>query len=89
MSSAPIQDDRERPAEIAAGYLAAISMTASAIALVYRPVRLAPFAILVALIAAALASERHRKLAAAAVVVATLAWLIGMAIAVILSRPIY
>lgn len=89
MSSAPFQDDRERPAEIAAGYLAAISMTASALALVYRPVRLAPFAILVALIAAALASERHSKLAAAAVVVGTLAWLVGMAIAVILSRPIY
>ena len=89
MSSAPFEDDRERPAEIAAGYLAAISMTASAIALVYRPVRLAPFAILVALVAAALASERHRKLAAAAVTFATLAWLVGMAIAVILSRPIY
>jgi len=89
MSSAPFEGDRERPAEIAAGYLAAISMTASAIALVYRPVRLAPFAILVALIAAALASERHRKLAAAAVAFATLAWLVGMAIAVIPSRPIY
>jgi hypothetical protein len=89
MSSAPFQDDRERPAEIAAGYLAAISLTASAIALVYRPVRLAPFAILVALIAAALASERHTKLAAAAVAAATLAWLVGMAIAVIFSRPIY
>ena len=89
MSSAPFEDDRERPAEIAAGYLAAISMTASAIALVYRLVRLAPFAILVALIAAGLASERHRKLAAAAVAFATLAWLVGMAIAVILSRPIY
>ena len=55
MSSAPFEDDRGRPAETAAGYLAAISLTASAIALVYRPVRLAPFAILVALIAAALA----------------------------------
>jgi hypothetical protein len=89
MTSAPLEDDRERPAEIAAGYLAAISMTASAIALVYRPVRLAPFAILVALIAAGLASERHKKLAGAAVATATLAWLVGMAIAVILSRPIY
>ena len=89
MSSAPFEDDRERPAEIAAGYLAAISMTASAIALVYRPVRLAPFAILVALIAAALAGDRNSKLAGAAVAAATLAWLVGMAIAVLLSRPIY
>lgn len=89
MSSAPFEDDRHRPAEIAAGYLAAISLTASAIALVYRPVRLAPFAILVALIAVALAGERNRKLAAAAVAAGTLAWLVGMAIAVLMSRPIY
>ena len=62
----------QRPAEIAAGFLAAISMTASAIALVYRPVRLAPFAILVALIAAGLAKDRNSKLAGAAVAFATL-----------------
>jgi hypothetical protein len=89
MSSAPFEDDRRRPAETAAGYLAAISLTASAIALVFRPVRLAPFAILVALIAAALASDRNSKLAGAAVAAGTLAWLVGMAIAVLLSRPIY
>jgi hypothetical protein len=89
MSSAPIEDDRASPAEVAAGYLAAISLTASALALFYRPVRLAPFAILVALIAAALAKDHNRKLAGAAVAAATLAWLLGMAIAVILSKPIY
>jgi len=80
--------ERERPAEIAAGYLAAISLAASAIALVYRPVRLAPFAILVGLVAAALAG-RGSRLPALAVAVATLAWLVGMTIAVLLSRPIY
>jgi hypothetical protein len=89
VSSAPFEDDRSRSAETAAGYLAAISLTASAIALVYRPVRLAPFAILVALIAAALAKDRNSKLAGAAVAAGTLAWLVGMAIAVLLSRPIY
>ncbi len=89
MSSAPFEDDRSSAAETAAGLLAAISLAASALALVYRPVRLAPFAILVALIAAALASDRHKKLAATAVVAGTLAWLAGMTIAVLLSRPIY
>ncbi len=89
MSSAPIEDDRASPAETAAGFLAGISLTASAIALVYYPVRLAPFAILVALVAAALAKGRNSKLAAAAVAGGTLAWLVGMAIAVLLSRPIY
>jgi hypothetical protein len=89
VSSAPLEDDRSSPAETAAGFLAAISLTASAIALVYRPVRLAPFALLIAFIAAALAKDHNRKLAAAAVVAATIAWLVGMAIAVIWSQPIY
>ena len=89
MSSAPVEDDRASPAETVAGFLAAISLTASAIALVYRPVRLAPFALLVAFIAAALAKDHHRKLAGAAVAGATIAWLVGMAIAVIWSNPIY
>jgi hypothetical protein len=89
VSSAPLEDDRSSPAETAAGFLAAISLTASAIALVYRPVRLAPFALLIAFIAAALAKDHNRKLAAAAVVAATTAWLVGMAIAVIWSQPIY
>ena len=89
MSSAPIEDDRPSPAETAAGFLAAISLTASAIALVYRPVRLAPFALLIAFIAAALAKDHNRKLAGVAVAAATIAWLVGMAIAVIWSKPIY
>ena len=89
MSTTPIEERRSSGAETAAGFLAAISLTASAIAIVYRPVRLAPFAILVALIASALAKERHRRLAAAAVVAASAAWLIGMAIAVLTSNPIY
>lgn len=89
MSTAPFEDDRASPAEIAAGFLAAISLTASAIALVYRPVRLAPFALLIAFLAAALAKDHNRRLAGAAVAVATIAWLVGMAIAVIWSKPIY
>jgi uncharacterized membrane protein len=51
--------------------------------------RLAPFAILIALIASALATERHRRLVAAAVVAASAAWLIGMAFAVLTSNPIF
>lgn len=89
MSTTPIEERRSSGAETAAGFLAAISLTASAIAIVYRPLRLAPFAILIALIAAGLAKERHARLAAAAVVVASAAWLVGMAIAVLTSNPIY
>jgi hypothetical protein len=81
-------DDRQRPAESVAGFLAALSMTASLLAVVYRPVRLAPFAILLGLIAAGLGG-RYARLAAVAVVVATLGWLIGMTVAVLTSHPLY
>lgn len=90
MSTTPLEGERRSSgAETAAGFLAAISLTASAIAIVYRPVRLAPFAILIALIAVAFAHERHRRLAAAALFVASAAWLVGMAFAVLTSNPIY
>ena len=89
MSTTPIEERRSSGAETAAGFLAAISLTASAIAIFYRPVRLAPFAILIALIASALAGERHRRLAAAAVIAASAGWLIGMAFAVLTSKPIF
>ena len=89
MSTTPIEERRSSGAETAAGFLAAISLTASAIAIFYRPVRLAPFAILCALIAAALTKGRHQRLAAAAVIAASAAWLLGMAFAVLTSNPIY
>ena len=89
MSSAPFEHERSSSTERAAGFLAAISLTASAIALIYKPVRLAPFALLIAFIAAALAKDDNRKLAAFAVIGASIAWLVGMAIAVIWSKPIY
>jgi hypothetical protein len=89
VSTAPFEGERTSPADTAAGFLAAISLTASVIATFYRPVRLAPFAILIALIAAALAKERNSKLAAFAVAAATVAWLVGMTVAVLTSNPIY
>jgi hypothetical protein len=89
VSTTPFEEERESVSERAGGFLAAISLTASAIAIFYQPLKLAPFAILVALIAAALASGPKAKLAGAAVVAGSLAWLVGMAVAVLLSKPIY
>jgi hypothetical protein len=91
MSSAPTpyRDERASASDTAAGFLAAISLTASVIACVHRPVRIAPFAIVIALIAVALAKERHGRLAALAVVAGGLGWLIGMSVAVLTSNPIY
>jgi hypothetical protein len=86
---APYEDDRGTTADTVAGFLAAISLTASVVACAYRPLRLAPFAILIALVAAALAKNRHSRLAAFAVFAGALAWLIGMSVAVLTSNPIY
>ena len=91
MSAAPFEDDRASPAEIAAGFLAAISLTASALALVYR-----------AGAAGAVRArrsrssprrsreERNSKLAAAAVVAgAASRWLSEWRLRCSWSQPIY
>jgi hypothetical protein len=80
--------DRLRPAEAVGGLLAAASIFVSLIALVYRPMRITPFTIAVALIAAGIGG-RHNRLAAFAVGVGALCWFAGMTIAILLGKPIY
>lgn len=76
------------PGEAVAGFLAASSMALSFVAMVYRPVRLAPFALVVALIAVGLGG-RHARLATLAVVIAVLGWLVGMTGAVVTEKPLW
>ena len=80
--------ERDRPAEAVAGLIAAAAIFMSFIAIVYRPLRIAPFALGVALIAAGLGG-RHSRLAAAAVAVSTACWVLGMTIAVLTGEPLY
>jgi hypothetical protein len=56
--------------------------------MVQTPVRLAPFALVVALIAVAIGG-RHERLASIAVAVSALGWLVGMTIAVATENPLY
>lgn len=79
---------RERPADAVAGLLASLSIFASMIGVVYRPVRLIPFAIGAALVATAMGG-RHAKLAGFAVAVGGACFIAGMALAVITSHPLY
>jgi hypothetical protein len=81
--------ERTRPAEAVGGFLAAASMALSAVAMVYRPVRLVPFALVIAFVAVGLTSGRHARLAAAAVAVGALGWLVGMIVAVLTGKPIF
>jgi uncharacterized membrane protein len=71
-----------------AGFLATLSIFASAIGLVWRPLRLVPVAILLALIAARM-SARNEKIAFYAVIAGVVCWTVGMAIAVFTENPLY
>jgi hypothetical protein len=82
------QVGRDRPGETVAGFLAAAAIFAGSLAIVYKPVRLAPAALVVALIAAGIGG-RHQRLAALAVGVVTVGWIVGMIICVITERPLF
>jgi len=71
-----------------AGLLATISIAASFLGLVYRPVRILPFAILLALIAAKM-SARNERLAFGALAAAVVCWTLGMTIAVVTENALY
>lgn len=79
---------REPPSHTVAGFLAAAALFAGLVAIIYYPGRIGPGAILVALIAAAMGGFQSR-LAATALVVATVGWFLGMILAVLLERPIF
>jgi hypothetical protein len=71
-----------------AGLLSSLSIFASCLGMIYRPVRIVPIAILVALIAARM-SERQQRLAGIAVAIGVVCWTVGMTIAVVTENPLY
>ena len=79
---------RDSPAEVVAGMMASAALFASFVAVVYRPMRIAPPVVLIALVAA-LIGGRHARLAAAAVAVGTICWVVGMAVAVLWEKPLF
>jgi hypothetical protein len=86
MSAAPFA--RGKPAESIAGFLASLSIFASFVGVAYRPLRIVPVAILLALIAVAIGG-RHARLAGFAAAIGALAFAVGMATAVITSHPLW
>jgi hypothetical protein len=75
-------------ADTVAGFLATLSIFASAIGLVWRPLRLVPFAVVIALVAARM-SARNERIAFFAVVAGIVCWTVGMTFAVITKNPLY
>jgi hypothetical protein len=86
VSSAPIQ--RTRPAEALAGFLASASIFVSLTGIAYRPLRLIPFAILLALIAVAIGG-RSERLATYAAAISAFSFAAGLAVAVVTSNPLW
>jgi hypothetical protein len=79
---------RQRPADAVAGLLASLSIFASLVGVAYRPGRLIPPALLLALLAAAMGG-RHSRLAAFAIGIGGACFVIGMAAAVITDHPVF
>jgi hypothetical protein len=87
--------DRHSVADLIAGLLAAGSILLSCIAMGFglilqvesRPARQAPVAIIAALVASRM-SVRHQRLSFVAVVVGMIAWVVGMAVAVVTHHPL-
>jgi hypothetical protein len=75
-------------AQAVAGLIAAVAIFVSLIGVAYRPLRLIPFAILLALLATAIGG-RHLRLATIAVGVGAVCFVAGLAVAVITSNPLW
>ena len=65
-----------------------LSVVGSALALAYRPMRILPFAVLLALIATGMA-PRNSRLPLIAVAVAGVCFVVGFTIAVLTKNPLY
>jgi hypothetical protein len=88
VSTQPHPVSEDRASDAIAGFLASVALFASLIGIAYRPARLIPFALLLALIATAMGG-RHARLAAIALAVGSVCFVVGMALAVITNNPIF
>jgi hypothetical protein len=89
VSVSPVpEQERTRPADAVAGFLAAASIFVSLTGIAWRPVRLVPAGILLALVAAGIGG-RNARLSAAAVAIGAASFSVGMAIAIVTGNPLY
>ncbi len=88
--------DRSAAADVVAGLLAAASIVLSAIAMGFglllqldaHPARIAPVAIVAALVAARM-SARYQPLALKAALFGALAWVVGMVVVIVTDGPLF
>jgi hypothetical protein len=82
------ESTRTAPSELVSSFLAVISIVGSVLALFWDPLRVSPFAILLALIAAGMA-PKDARLPLLAVGISAIAFVVGVTIAVTTKNPIY
>jgi hypothetical protein len=76
------------PSQLAADFLATVALFAGLVGIVYTPGLLATAAVVVAVFAATIGG-RDRWLVPFTVAVTGVCWVVGMALAVLLERPIF
>lgn len=86
MSAEPA--DRGSALDAVAGFMAAAALAVASLGIVYKPVRVVPAAILIALVAVAMGG-RHVRLAGWAVVWGAICWIAGMTVAVLTERALF
>jgi hypothetical protein len=86
VNAAPL--DRQTPAEAVAGLLASLAIFAALIGIVWHPLRLIPFALIAAVIAATIGG-RYRRLALVAMMTVAASFFLGMTVAVIVRHPLW
>lgn len=80
--------DSIRPADAVAGFLAAAAIFLGFMELAYRPFRLAPVALILAL-TATLMSREHQRLIGFAIAVVGICFVVGAALQVITNHPLF
>jgi hypothetical protein len=75
-------------AGLVAGFLAVVSIVGSILAVFWDPLRVSPFAVLLALIATGMA-PRGSRLPLLAVVIGALGFFVGMTVAATTNNPLY
>jgi hypothetical protein len=79
---------RPRTSEVIAGYLSALAIFTSVIALAWHPLRLSPIAMLLALIGAGMGGK-NRRLGFVAVVFSAVCFFLGFTYAVLTQRSLW
>jgi hypothetical protein len=80
--------DRKSAVDTVAGLMSAAALLFSLVAIAYHPITISVASVTLALVGAGL-SARYRRLAAAAVYVSALCFVVGISIAVITHNPLW